>query len=57
MQAIHAGLECGLFAEKIRDLDCVSIGPDIFNIHTTEERMSIASVQRMWEFLLKIIER
>lgn len=57
VQAIHAGLECGLFAEKIRDLDCVSIGPDIFNIHTTEERMSIASVQRMWEFLLKIIER
>lgn len=57
VQAIHAGLECGLFAEKIRDLDCVSIGPDILNIHTTEEHMSIASVQRMWEFIVKVIER
>ncbi len=57
VQAIHAGLECGLFAEKIPNLDCVSIGPDILNIHTTEEHMSIASVQRMWEFILKVVER
>lgn len=57
VQAIHAGLECGLFAEKIQNLDCVSIGPDILNIHTTEEHMSIASVQRMWEFIVKVIER
>lgn len=56
VEAIHAGLECGIFASKIKDIDIVSFGPDIFDIHTVQERMSIASVQRTWELLLKIIE-
>ncbi len=56
IEAIHAGLECGFFLGKIPDLDCVSIGPDMKNIHTTEETMSISSVKRMWEFILKILE-
>lgn len=56
VQAIHAGLECGIFAHKIQNLDCVSIGPDMKNIHTTEEELSIASTQRVWEFLKKLLE-
>lgn len=56
VQAIHAGLECGLFASKIEDLDCVSIGPDMKNIHTTEEELSISSTERIWKFLIKLLE-
>lgn len=55
VSVIHAGLECGLFSEKIKGLDAVSIGPDIIDIHTPDERLSIASVQRTWDFLLKIL--
>ena len=55
IEAIHAGLECGFFLGKIPELDCVSIGPDMKDIHTTEETMSISSVKRVWEFILKIL--
>lgn len=54
--AIHAGLECGIFAGKLEGLDCVSFGPDMMDIHTTEERLNVASVQRTWEFILKVLE-
>ena len=54
--AIHAGVECGLFKEKLGDLDMVSFGPDIFDIHTPEEHMSISSVERTWEYLLEILK-
>jgi dipeptidase D len=53
--SIHAGLECGILAEKIQNLDAVSIGPDMKDIHTTDERLSISSVQRVWEYVLKIL--
>lgn len=53
--AIHAGLECGLFLGKQPDFDCVSFGPSIESIHTTEERLNIPSVQRMWKFLVAIL--
>lgn len=55
IQAIHAGLECGILASKIPGLDAVSMGPDIYDIHTTEERLSISSTKRMWEYLLQIL--
>ena len=57
IQAIHAGLECGILAEKIEDLDCVSLGPDMKNIHTTEETLSISSVKRVWEFCLEVLKQ
>ena len=57
VQAIHAGLECGLFAGKLPGLDCVSIGPDMVDIHTTGERMSVASAQRTWEYILEVLRR
>ena len=55
-EAIHAGLECGILASKKPGLDCVSVGPDILDIHTTRERLSISSVQRVWKFLVGALE-
>ncbi|MDE7231498.1 MAG: M20/M25/M40 family metallo-hydrolase, partial [Lachnospiraceae bacterium] len=57
LQAIHAGLECGILAGKLPGLDCVSIGPDLFDVHTAQESMSIASVRRVWEYLLAVLTR
>lgn len=57
IQAIHAGVECGLFAGKIPDLDCVSYGPRIDDIHTPSECLYIDSVQRTWEYTLEILKR
>ena len=54
--AIHAGLECGLLSEKLPGLDCVSIGPDMHDIHTSREKLEIASTRRTWEFLLEILK-
>ena len=55
--AIHAGLECGLFYKKIEGLDCVSLGPDMKNIHTSEEVLDIASTERVWNYLVKVLEQ
>lgn len=57
VEAIHAGLECGLLSAKIPDLDCISIGPDMENIHTTEERLSISSTARVWNYILQLISQ
>ncbi|MBQ7067349.1 MAG: aminoacyl-histidine dipeptidase [Lachnospiraceae bacterium] len=54
--SIHAGLECGILADKIEDLDSVSFGPDMEDIHTTEEKLSISSTKRVWEFLLELLK-
>ncbi len=54
--SIHAGLECGLFAQKIKDLDAISIGPDIHGAHTPAERLSISSTQREWKYLLELLK-
>ncbi|MEG0310618.1 MAG: aminoacyl-histidine dipeptidase, partial [Eubacterium sp.] len=56
IEAIHAGLECGLISSKLPNLDIVSIGPDLVDIHTTEERMNIASTQRTWDYLLTVLK-
>ena len=57
IEAIHAGLECGLFAGKLPGLDCVSIGPDLTEIHTTREKMHISSVRRVWEMTVEVLRR
>lgn len=54
--AIHAGLECGLLGEKLPGLDCVSIGPQMQDIHTSREKLNIASTERTWKFLLEILK-
>lgn len=56
VKAIHAGLECGLFSDKITDLDAVSIGPNMIGVHTANEKLSISSTKRVWEYLLKVLE-
>ena len=54
--ALHAGLECGILAEKLPGLDIVSLGPDTFDLHTPDERLSISSAQRVWKFILALLE-
>ena len=54
--AIHAGLECGLLGEKLPGLDCVSIGPQMHDIHTSREKLEIASTERVWRFLLEVLK-
>ena len=54
--AIHAGLECGMLSEKLPGLDCVSIGPDMHDIHTSREKLEIESTRRTWEFLLAVLK-
>ena len=56
IEAIHAGLECGILAGKIKDLDGVSIGPDMIGIHTFEEKLSISSTKRVYEFVLEVLK-
>ena len=54
--AIHAGLECGILSSKLPGLDCVSIGPEMHDIHTSRETLGIASTKRTWEFLLETLK-
>ena len=56
VSAVHAGLECGLFLGKRPDLDCVSFGPNILDIHSFNEKLDIASTERTWEFLKEILK-
>ena len=52
--AIHAGVECGLFNEKLGNLDMISFGPNLYDVHTPDEHMSISSVKNCYEYLLGI---
>ena len=54
--AIHAGLECGILGEKLPGLDCVSIGPQMHDIHTSREKLDVASTERTWRFLLEVLK-
>lgn len=55
--AIHAGLECGMLSEKLPGLDCVSMGPRMYDIHTSRERLDIASTERVWNYLLEVLKQ
>ncbi len=57
IDAIHAGLECGFLKEKLGDIDMVSIGPDIRDVHTPAENVSISSTQRVYEFLVEVLKK
>ena len=57
IEAVHAGLECGIFSGKIKDLDCVSVGPRMEAIHTTDEKLYIESVKKYWDYVLEILKR
>ncbi len=55
VEIIHAGLECGILSNKIPGLECISIGPNMYDVHTPYERISISSAERVWEYLKKIL--
>lgn len=55
IEVIHAGLECGILSSKVEGLDCISIGPDMFDVHTPDEKISIGSIARVWEFLKAVL--
>ena len=57
ISAIHAGVECAVFAQKIEDLDCIAIGPDMFDVHTVHERLSISSAMEIFDLLCTVLER
>ena len=55
VSAVHAGLECGLIKRTIPDMDAVSFGPNLYDVHTPNEHLSISSVERMWKFIVKLL--
>lgn len=55
VEVIHAGLECGILSSKIEGLDCISMGPNMANVHTPDEVISISSIARVWEFLKAVL--
>ncbi len=57
IEALHAGLECGVFAAGIPDLDCIAIGPTLFDVHTTQERMKISSAEKIFDLLVFLLEK
>ena len=57
IEAIHAGLECGFLKEKLGDIDMISMGPDMYDVHTPNEHLSISSTKRVYEFLCEILKR
>ena len=56
IEAIHAGLECAVFAGAIDGLDCISIGPKVMDAHTTKEKLSISSTKEVYELLINILK-
>lgn len=54
---IHAGVELGVFSSKIKDMDAILFGPDIYDYHSPAEKTSISSVKRVYEFLIKLLEK
>lgn len=55
IDAIHAGLECGLLKEKVGDIDMISIGPNIYDVHTPKESLSISSTRNVYNFLCDVL--
>ena len=56
VKAIHAGLEPGVFIEKLPHLDAISFGPNVYDVHSPDERFSITSTQRTWEYLKEVLK-
>lgn len=55
VEVIHAGLECGILSSKIEGLDCISLGPNMYDVHTPDEKISISSIARVWEYLKAVL--
>jgi dipeptidase D len=57
IKAIHAGLECGLIGEKYPDMEMVSFGPNMWDVHTPDEHVSVPSVANFWKLLVAVLEK
>jgi len=57
VDAIHAGLECGFLKEKLGDIDMVSLGPNLYDVHTPFEKVSISSTERVYNFLCEVLKK
>jgi dipeptidase D len=55
--ATHGGLECGILSDKLEGLDCVSVGPELSDIHSPAERLGVASVGELYRLLLAILKK
>ncbi len=55
--AIHAGLECGVFSAAIKGLDCISVGPALYDVHTTAEKLSISSTEKLFAVLVDLLSK
>ena len=56
VETIHAGVECGIFSDHIPGIDAISFGPQMNDIHTPRESMDLASAERTWKLLLRVLE-
>jgi dipeptidase D len=56
IETIHAGLECGLIGDKYPGMDMISIGPNLFDVHSPQERLSISSTKKLWDFLCELLK-
>lgn len=56
IEAIHAGLECSVFSANIENLDCIAVGPTLYDVHTVNERMSIPSAESFFGLLLEVLK-
>ena len=56
VEAVHAGLECGIIGERFPGMDMVSFGPTLEEVHSPEERIYIDTVERFWDYLLAILK-
>jgi dipeptidase D len=56
ISALHAGLECGLLGKVLNDVDMISFGPDIIDVHTPDEKLSISSTKNSWEYLCEVLK-
>lgn len=57
IEATHGGLECGLFIEKIPGLDALSMGPELHDVHSVEERLNVASTERVYKLVCEVLAR
>ena len=56
MGVIHAGLECGILSSKMPGMDIISIGPNMYDIHSPNEHLDLASTARVWQALIAVVE-
>ncbi|HPD33301.1 MAG TPA: M20/M25/M40 family metallo-hydrolase, partial [Candidatus Kapabacteria bacterium] len=56
VEVIHAGLECGIIGDKYQGMEMLSIGPNLFDVHTPDERVQISSVKNVWNYLIELLK-